>query len=206
MGLDIVLMKVVRSQDIEDKHKISTDFILGESPELEPFKDFGEVTVNSYWAIDKVLAELGYESSDVEWLCDGSLSEYEDYIRFVGQFERASNPLTKEAFDELPKDEYGYVDIHVYLNKDNKAVELINPPLYDKEDIYIPCIEIGYQRKGANKTFYSDDMWDSPCVLSKSVLEEHWIKYFSHTEDDKEHFKEHILDKFIDGETFVCYC
>jgi len=206
MGLDVLLMKVVNIQDVEDSNKVSKDFMLTEHPELEVFKDFSDVTVNNYFAIDAALSDLGYDSSDVEWLCDGSLSDYDDYLRFVGQFERATEPLTEEAFNMLPKDEYGYIFVHVFLNKDNKAVELINTPLYDKEDIYIPCVEIGYQRKGANKRFYADDMWDSPCVLSKNILEEHWAKYFSGTLGEKKRFKENILDKFIEGETFVCYC
>ena len=65
MGLDVLLMKVVNIQDVEDSHKVSKDFMLTEHPELEVFKDFSDVTVNNYFAIDAALSDLGYDSSDV---------------------------------------------------------------------------------------------------------------------------------------------
>lgn len=85
------------------------------------------------------------------------------------------------------------------------------------------CEEVGYQRKGANDRFYEDGMWDSPCVLDAKTLNEHWEKYFSfktpdsvggfgscveldfEDEEMKRRFKENIIDKFIEGETFVIY-
>ena len=78
------------------------------------------------------------------------------------------------------------------------------------------CEEVGYQRKGANSQFYDDDMWGcSDVVLDLKTLEEHWLKYFSDpvnspyydgdTEYMKRHFKENIIDNFVEGQTFVCY-
>lgn len=72
--------------------------------------------------------------------------------------------------------------------------------------------ELGYQRKGANAQFYKDGKWDDNTVVidRKTVLDD-WEKYFSDEDDAyygenaKQHFKENIIDNFVDGETIVCY-
>lgn len=102
-------------------------------------------------------------------------------------------------------------------------IKIINPPTYKKMERCILCEEVGYQRKGANKKFYEDGMWDSPCVVDLKTLNDHWERYFSHStpesnggwgssveykQDDgemKENFKRNIIDNFIEGETFVVY-
>ena len=45
-------------------------------------------------------------------------------------------------------------------------------------------------------------MWDSRCVTSIDELKEHYEKYFK---ESGEHFKTDIIDKFVEGETFVIY-
>lgn len=72
--------------------------------------------------------------------------------------------------------------------------------------------EVGYQRKGANKRFYDDGKWDNnTVVIDRETLLDDWEKYFSDEDDAyygknaKQHFKENIIDKFVDGETIVCY-
>lgn len=72
--------------------------------------------------------------------------------------------------------------------------------------------EVGYQRKGANKRFYDDGKWDNnTVVIDRKTLLDDWEKYFSDEDDAyygknaKQHFKENIIDKFVDGETIVCY-
>lgn len=107
--------------------------------------------------------------------------------------------------------------------KDGEKLEIKNPSTLKQKDFCIAVDEVGYQRKGANKQFYADGMWSSPCVLKKEILLEHWEKYFSHstpespggwgssveyTQEDeimKNNFKTNIIDKFIEGETFVIY-
>ncbi len=88
--------------------------------------------------------------------------------------------------------------------------------------------EVGYQRKGANATFYDDDIWGN-FVVDIATLTEHWNKYFSgdvktekkelkpgmltgfgveyelDAEENRKNFKENILDKFVDGKTIVSY-
>ena len=72
--------------------------------------------------------------------------------------------------------------------------------------------EIGYQRKGANKQFYDDGKWDdNTVVIDRKTLLDDWKKYFSDEDDTyygkraKQHFKENIIDHFVEGETIVCY-
>ena len=72
--------------------------------------------------------------------------------------------------------------------------------------------EVGYQRKGANTQFYNDGKWDANTIVStKKMLLEDWKKYFSDPEDayygvdSAKHFKEHIIDNFKEGKTFVAY-
>jgi len=106
---------------------------------------------------------------------------------------------------------------------DKILVRISTPPLLTKNETCIAIEEVGYQRKGANKQFYEDNMWSGQCVIDKKTLIDHWKKYFSHAtpeskggfgsgveykqidEEMKRNFKENIIDKFIEGETFVCY-
>lgn len=102
-------------------------------------------------------------------------------------------------------------------------ITIIDPPSISNIETCIGFEEVGYQRKGANKKFYEDGMWDSPCIVDSKTLNEHWEKYFSHQtpesvggwgsgveyskEDSqmREDFKRNIIDKFVEGETFVIY-
>jgi hypothetical protein len=103
------------------------------------------------------------------------------------------------------------------------------------------CKEVGYQRKGANRAFYEDNMWGPPAVITDATLRAHWDKYFSgegnvskeggieisengtielekgvpfgfgveydlDAKENRERFKENIVDKFVEGQTFLLYC
>ena len=80
-------------------------------------------------------------------------------------------------------------------------IQITNPPIITKEVVCIFAEEIGYQRKGANEQFYTDKMWDSdkPVILLSTLLE-HRDKYFSES-----NFQINIIDKFIEGQSFVLY-
>jgi predicted AlkP superfamily phosphohydrolase/phosphomutase len=86
------------------------------------------------------------------------------------------------------------------------SLEVKNPPTIPKLEKCITAEEIGYQRKGANSKFYDDGMWDSEPILDKDVVIEHWKKYFSDDDYSVKNFKEQIVDKFVEGETFLLYC
>ena len=110
-----------------------------------------------------------------------------------------------------------------FKTKSGKKVEFITPPTIKRKERVIYVEEAGYQRKGANKRFYEEDMWNSPCVTKLSVLKEHHEKYFSKNTPDskggwgsgveyelsdeemKKRFQENIINKFEEGKTFVIY-
>jgi len=118
---------------------------------------------------------------------------------------------------------YGKDDIITFETKDGERFEIINPPIFKKIDSCLCYKEVGYQRKGANKRFYQDGIWDSDCVTDLKTLKEHWKKYFSNHDEGKgdgwgygvelklaesemkKNFKKNIIDNFVEGETFVVY-
>jgi len=103
-------------------------------------------------------------------------------------------------------------------------IKIKNPEIILVKETCLAYKEVGYQRKGANNKFYEDEMWSSDYIVDKNTLLEHQEKYFSYNtpeskggfgsgvefelsdEDMKNRFKENIIDNFIEGETFVCYC
>ena len=110
-----------------------------------------------------------------------------------------------------------------FQEKDGKVFEIKDPAIVIKPVRVIFCADEGYQRKGANRKFYEDGIWDS-LVLTKETLLEHWERYFSYEtpdsvggwgsgversglsdEERKADFKRNIIDNFIEGETFVLY-
>ncbi len=100
---------------------------------------------------------------------------------------------------------YNFVHLWNFLKK-KCMVSVKNPRTVTREETCIAYVEVGYQRKGANKQFYDDGKWGSPCVTDKKTLLEHWEKYFSDDEERKADFKRNIVDKFVEGVNFVCYC
>lgn len=112
-----------------------------------------------------------------------------------------------------------------FYDKDDKKIDVVNPPTFKKSERVILLFEEGYQRKGANKAFYTNGMWDSEAVISKQVLEEHWNRFFSgeteeagpgstwghgvefkqESADARKNFKKNILDKFVEGQHMVMY-
>lgn len=108
----------------------------------------------------------------------------------------------------------------------NKQITIDDAPLVKEIETCIMVKEVGYQRKGANEKFYTDGMWDSRCITSKAQLLKHWNEYFSgpkeikkrkfssfgfgvefdHSpEEARANFKKNIIDKFVEGQTFVSY-
>jgi hypothetical protein len=96
--------------------------------------------------------------------------------------------------------EYGEIVTAQYKNRTGNIILIKNPPVISKIENCVAYSEVGYQRKGATKQFYDDGMWESPCVVDLKTLEKHNEKYFLESD-----FKENIIDKFIERETFVVY-
>lgn len=99
---------------------------------------------------------------------------------------------------------FNLVNAYHFVDEKTK-IRIIEPEISKKIEKCICVEEVGYQRKGANQQFYDDGMWDAPCVLQKDVLYNHWYKYFSDTQSQMDDFQINIVDKFIEGETFVIY-
>lgn len=100
------------------------------------------------------------------------------------------------------KNYFNLVDVWHYVTEKVKVV-IIDPPIKNKIERCITYKEIGYQSKGANDLFKDEEQY---VIVDLKTLEEHWVKYFSYNEDCKNNFKNNIIDKFIEGETFVEYC
>jgi hypothetical protein len=189
MGLDISVYKVLNPTSFDPQDDDLDFYILSDFPELSPFKDFLFERENEYYDLGGELKKMGYNLDDIISLGTS----------------------------------YGSDVIYYYETKDGEKIEIKNPSTLKQKDFCIAVEEVGYQRKGANKQFYEDGMWSSPSVLKLEILNEHWEKYFSfqtpnseggfgssveyNQEDDvmKTNFKENIIDKFIEGETFVIY-
>jgi hypothetical protein len=189
MGLDITVYKPIKLKG--DAFQETEDFFnIEENPELESiFPDFIFEKENEYYDLESELKEQGYDPGDLSWRG----TSFNDAV------------------------------IYTFSDKDGNEVEIKVTKTIKKIDKCIAVEEVGYQRKGANKKFYEDGMWDSPCTVDSETLDNHWKNYFSkqtpeskggwgsgveYVQDDEEmkrNFKENIIDKFVEGETFVIY-
>ena len=149
--------------------------------------------------------------------------EFQKYLEYLPILEKYGYVSEYKFFATGNEQTYYNLNSAWHFSKEKVSIILIDPETITKIDKCISVTEVGYQRKGANKKFYKEGMWDSPCVLIKDTLLEHWVKYFSYQtpesegvfgsgvefdlEDDemKCRFKENIIDKFIENETFVLY-
>lgn len=118
------------------------------------------------------------------------------------------------------RDRFEFLPNSISMESDLKTIE--ENTIAFEEDVYPTKIvtekgffvgkEVGYQRKGANKQFYDDGKWDdNTVVIDRKTLLDDWEKYFSDENDSyygkraKQHFKENIIDHFVEGETIACY-
>jgi len=188
MGLDITVYKPIKVKE-EDFQKIEDFLNIEDHPELSVFSDFIFEKENEYYDLENEARDLGYNLEDLIW--------------------------TGTSFG--PESAYTFKD------SDGNDVKIIITKTIKKIDKCIAIEEVGYQRKGANKKFYEDKIWDSPCVIDQKTLNNHWETYFSnqtpeskggwgsgveYEQDDetmRKNFKKNIIDKFIEGETFVIY-
>jgi hypothetical protein len=225
MGLDILLYRAehLDGRDPKALEKLeysgmNSEFHIfhldDETPEfMEMFKDFIFDSEEDVYDIEGLLAEKGYTWDDIE-------THDQDY------------PYRDDTF---------YPGCYRFVMKDGKTITIDNARTIQIPFKGILCKEVGYQRKGANRNFYADNMWGPPAVFTNRMIHEHWDKYFSGEgniekeggiqvtsegkvtvedgvpfgfgveydntpEENRQRFKESIIDKFIEGETFVVYC
>lgn len=220
MGLDVNVLKVIEPTEsaIADSNDDGYGakyrrFLLfdDESPRFEKLKQIFADRIIYFdhqrcGGFDEKLIELGYTR---EQFCGYSPGEAES------------------------TDETWYVDIFVNTGGMAEKIENVAFPVITEKQPHLICEEIGYQRKGANKSFYTDGLWDEAVpVADLATLREHHAKYFSgeiiaapsggmcpedgepfgynveyaHTpEEARKNFQENIIDNFIEGQTFVMY-
>lgn len=77
------------------------------------------------------------------------------------------------------------------------------PVVIKTVDVFYTGEEIGYQRKGLNGNFYDEFTEEDYMVLTKERMQYVYDNYV--LDDYKEQFKERLLDKFVDGETYCIY-
>ena len=175
---------------------------------------------DAYTFLDSVWHRLYF--STIEELFESP--EYTKYLEYLPILKKYGHIPEYEFFASGDGITYFNLNSAWNFSKEQISVKLIDPVTITKIDKCVSCIEVGYQRKGANKKFYENDIWSSPCIILKEELLNHWENYFSyqtpesiggfgsgveHQLDDdemKSNFKENIIDKFIKNETFVMYC
>ncbi len=178
MGLDIVVHKIIPLGKRKPKD-VENFIVLKDYPELQMFKNLAFNKVNEYHNLEKALSDKGYDINELQW--EGS--------------------------------EYGETTVFIFKTKEGLEIKIEEPPIIKKRELCLAYEEVGYQRKGANKQFFDDGMWDAPAITDLKTLKEHWKKYFSDktayyggAKTHKAHFKKHIIDNFVEGETYVEYC
>jgi hypothetical protein len=216
MGLDIYVVKPIEptkkliNQVLKDKSLPNglEDYSITDNPELERWKHLSFKKQVEYIDFKKSFEQFGLKEEDYEWRMTGGNGYY-----FDKKYKSSIISLTA-----LVDDEFGY-DLCIPWEK------LIT--FFKEEDIIIGQ-EVGWQRKGANSLFYQknengNSMWDSPPVVDRNILNEHWHKYFSCStpqyeggfgygvefeqsdSEMKDNFEKNIINKFVEGDTFVIY-
>lgn len=164
------------------------------------YNDTKHILYDTYIFIDEIWSKTYFDT-------EKQLFESEYFIEFKDKY---LSVLLNYGWEEnyyffasgSGKYYYNLVDVWNYV-RDQIKVHIINPPLIDKVEKVITFSEVGYQRKGQNEEFRNEEKW---LVTDTKTLYEHWEKYFSYDEEHKQNFKTNIIDKFIEGETFVEYC
>lgn len=201
MGLDVIVFKGVVPKD-----KLDT---------IEKVAAFEAENECSFHTLENCPAIIG---SKFEVEIPVEYIDFDPLFKRLGLNEKDYNCVASciggpyNRFEFLPK--------NFDMESDIKTIEE-NTIVFDEEKYPTKIVtekgffvgkEVGYQRKGANKRFYDDGKWDSnTVVIDRKTLLDDWEKYFSDENDAyyrkeaRKHFKENIIDNFVDGETIVCY-
>jgi len=217
MGLDISVVKPIRaSQDLIEKCRIDEEDMpcmyipisITKNSSLKRFINFAFKKEVEYIDFEETFKSLGLNFSDYRW----GMTAEKGYYFMLNSKEAPSMDITDD-------EDYAGWDLVI-------GFEMLKT--FKEQEDWIIGESIGWQRKGANSLFYTDDengdsMWSSPPIVEKSVLLEHWKKYFSCStptapggfgsgvefeqsdSEMRENFKKNIVDKFIEGETYVIY-
>lgn len=213
MGLSIYVYKPVKKTNSLIKN-LSYSILEKDSP-LFMFKEFLFKKKIEYLNIEKTFEKGGLKIEDYN-LCMQSGTEKsiktDDFLSLIDgntvSMHGKENCIVIIGVEEdiLYEGEISNCYLEFHNETDGKRLIIINPLIDNKMESCICEEELGYQSKGANKQFYEDNIWDSDEIVDLKTLTSHWKKYFSDTKEMKNNFKQNIIDKFVEGETFVIYC
>ena len=201
MGLDVCVFKTVIPTD-----KLDT---------IEKVAAFESKNECSFHTTENCPAIIG---SKFEVEIPVEYIDFDPLFKRLGLNEKDYNCVTSciggpyNRFEFLPKNFDMESDIKTIEENTIVFEEEVYPTKIVMEKGFFVGKEVGYQRKGANKQFYDDGKWDdNTVVIDRKTLLDDWKKYFSDENDSyygkraKQHFKENIIDHFVEGETIVCY-
>lgn len=201
MGLDVIVFKVVMPKDTLDT--------------VEKVSAFEEENGCSFHTVENCPDIIGSKfevEAPIEYI------DFDPLFKKLGLNEDDYSCIA--SYCGCGRDRFEFLPDSISTESDRKTIE--ENTIVFEEEVYPTKIvmekgffvgkEVGYQRKGANKRFYDDGKWDNnTVVIDRETLLDDWEKYFSDEDDAyygknaKQHFKENIIDKFVDGETIVCY-
>lgn len=201
MGLDVIVFKAVMP-------KVTLDTV----EKVSAFESENECSFHTLENCPAIIGSKFEVEIPVEYI------DFDPLFKRLGLNEKDYNCVASciggpyNRFEFLPK--------NFDMESDIKTIEE-NTIVFDEEKYPTKIVtekgffvgkEVGYQRKGANKRFYDDGKWESnTVVIDRKTLLDDWEKYFSDENDAyyrkeaRKHFKENIIDNFVDGETIVCY-
>ena len=204
MGLDIYLYELVKPSKKEYNHE-EIDLLTDEGFDYHDITDYSEEVLTGL--NPEYICEL-YDK-DLDWDCifkENGLNK-DDYQWFGCEFPEEGTQLYSFVKNTADLDNLKDTDYFKYVATKN------SPMKTEKRKIILHLTGYDvYMRKGANKQFYVDGMWEeNNLVFSKAVLEKHRDLYFSHNttyyssdEETRAHFQK-FIDNFVDGKTFVGY-
>lgn len=213
MGLDISVLQPIEAtkeqiklvNDNKDLPNGLKAISITEHPVLEKWIPLSFKQEFTFVDLKITFEKYGLNFEDYDWCMTGGNGHY---------FNRKDGIPETEIESSLKDNEFPGNDICIRWD------DMITFKV--EEDVLITK-EIGYQRKGANSFFYRDSKWASEPIVDKETIVKHWDKYFSSQvttllddsgnpfeleEPDSEmrnNFKRKIIDKFIEGETFLIY-
>lgn len=177
MGLDIYVYKPIKKNKslIKDGnfHVLEKN-----SPLLKKFKNYVFKKDIEYCDFEKTFAKAGIITEEVkglEWCMSTSTEKSVKTDDVYTLIDHESSTCKKEDYtiiignkEDCLFDGEIWNSYYEFQHKDTKKrFVVINPLIMIKREWCICSEEVGYQRKGANKQFYEDGMWDSDYVTER---------------------------------------
>ena len=190
MGLDIILYRVVKREEIESMTQEEIDYrrfekIVQSTSESSTY-ELIPCDVRNFIYPKNVFNEE-FELHDIEGWFKSNGYDKEDWN------------LCYICYENDEKQTYNFIN----ESEEELEVDIDDCPLIRENKDFIYAEEIGWQRNGANKKFYKEMPENGIYhIRTKEEAEYHLERYFYKS---RKNFKENIIDRFIDGECFIEY-